>query len=304
MLIRLSFVTAFVFATRLLAAEPPQIIHLPDRALVPDVAVDAKGILHMVYGLGDHAWYVRSADNGATLTAPVQVNTEGKVSLTMGERGPKLSVGSDGVIHVVWADRWSPGVKVYVRYTRSVDGGKTFEPPKQVSPMPGTDGVTMSADGAGNVLVFWHVMDPPQKEIPSATWLHMSRSTDNGATFAPSERLKITGITGLACSMCMMRARIAADGNVYLALRVADNNIRDFYLLKSRKTENNFTPIRVNEDNWELKECPMCGPELTIDREGKALCAFMSRHRVLLVGHGYRAGRLQAPRHHAVPRER
>src|SRR5512137_1518247 len=98
MLTRLSLVVAFAIATRLFAADAPQIIHLLDRALVPDVAVDAKGIMHMVYGLGDHAWYVRSADNGATLTAPVKVNTEGKVSLTMGERGPKMSVGGDGVI--------------------------------------------------------------------------------------------------------------------------------------------------------------------------------------------------------------
>ena len=198
----------------------------------------------------------------------------------MGERGPKLALGRDGSIHVVWGDRWSPGAKCYGRYARSIDGGKSFEPAKQTSPMPGIDGPTIAADGEGNVLVFWHVFDPPQKEVPQGHWMYLSRSTDNGATFAAAERIKVSGIKDLACSMCMMRARIARDGSVYLVFRSAENNIRDFYVLRSPTAENRFTPIRVNEDNWELKECPMCGPELAIDQEGQALCAFMSRHRV------------------------
>jgi hypothetical protein len=257
-----------------------RIIAAPDKALVPDVVVDAKGVLHMVYGLGDHAWYVRSTDNGGTFSPPVQINSAGKVELRMGERGPKLAVGNDGSIHVVWADRWSPGAQCRVRYSRSTDDGKSFEPAKQVSPMPGVDGATIAADGEGNVLVFWHVFEPPQEEVPNGHWIYLSRSTDNGAGFASAERVRIANIKDLACSMCMMRARIGGDGNVYLAFRSAENNIRDFYVLRSRKTENRFTALRVNRDHWELKTCPMCGPELTLDRQGRAFCAFMSRHRV------------------------
>ena len=262
------------------AADPVGIIRLPDKALVPDVAMDAGGVLHMVYGLGDHALYVRSSDNGSTFTEPVRVNAEGKVQLTMGERGPKLALGAGGSVHIVWADRWSPGAKVYVRHARSIDGGKSFEPAKQVSTMPGIDGATLAADAEGNVLAFWHVFDPPQQEIPNAHWIYLARSIDNGKTFTPPERVKIANAKDLACSMCMMRPRIGRDGNVYLAFRSAENNIRDFYILKSRTTENNFTAIRVNNDNWELKTCPMCGPELTLDAKGGALCAFMSRNRV------------------------
>jgi hypothetical protein len=242
--------------------------------------MDADGVLHMVYGLGDNALYVRSKDNGGTFSSPVKVNSSGKVCLTMGERGPKLALGRDGSIHVVWGDRWSPGAKCYVRYARSIDGGKSFEGAKQISPMPGVDGPTIAADGEGNVLVFWHVFDPPQQEVPNGHWMYLSRSTDNGATFAAAERVKVSGIKDLACSMCSMRARIGRDGNVYLVFRSAENNIRDFYVLRSPKSENRFTPIRVNQDNWELKECPMCGPELALDQEGQAVCAFMSRHRV------------------------
>jgi hypothetical protein len=257
-----------------------RVVYLPDEALVPDVMMDGAGVLHMVYGLGDHAWYVRSADDGRTFSPPVKVNTEGKVTLKMGERGPKLALGRGGSIHVVWADQWSPGVKVYPRYSRSLDGGRTFEPPRALASLSGIDGLTVAADGEGTVVAFFHQVSPAQQEIPQAHRLYLARSTDNGATFGPEERMKIQGMDDLACSMCMMRARITADANVCLALRVANDNIRDFFLLRSPKQENAFTPLRVNEDYWELKTCPMCGPELTLDPTGWMLCAFMSRHRV------------------------
>ena len=101
-----------------------RLVYLPEGALVPDAIMDGDGVLHMVYGLGDHAWYVCSADNGRAFSPPARVNTEGKVTLKMGERGPKLALGKDESVHVVWADQWSPGVKVYPRYSRSLDGGQ------------------------------------------------------------------------------------------------------------------------------------------------------------------------------------
>lgn len=269
-----------------------RVLPLPEAALVPDVMMDGAGVLHMVYGLGEDAWYVRSADNGRTFSSPVKVNTEGKVTLTMGERGPKLALGQAGMltntrirvwapsIHVVWADQWSPGVQVYPRYSRSLDGGRTFEPPRALAALTGIDGLTVAADGAGTVVAFFHQVSPPQQEIPEAHRLYLARSTDNGTTFGPEERMKIQGMDALACSMCMMRARITADADACLALRVANDNIRDFFLLRSPKRENAFTPLRVNEDYWELKTCPMCGPELTLDPAGRMLCAFMSRHRI------------------------
>jgi hypothetical protein len=269
------------------------VVPLPEGALVPDVMMDGAGVLHMVYGLDDDAWYVRSADNGRTFSTPVKVNTEGKVTLTMGERGPKLALGrnvvltnarvpvSEPSIHVVWGDKWSPGVQVYPRYGRSLDGGRTFEPPRALASLFGVDGLTMAADGAGTVVAFFHYVTPGQPlAVPQAHCLYLARSTDNGATFGPEERVKIQGMDDLACSMCMMRARITADASVCLAYRVANDNIRDFFLLRSPKHENAFTPLRVNEDRWELTTCPMCGPELTLDPAGRMLCAFMSRHRI------------------------
>jgi len=198
----------------------------------------------------------------------------------MGERGPKLAVGNDGKIHVVWMDEWAPGVKTFVRYSRSIDGGKSFEPLKTISAMSGIDGVTVTADGLGHVVAFWHVTAEPKPEVNAATWLHTVRSSDHGVTFGAGEKVVITNLSGLACSMCMMRARAGADGNVLLAFRSAQDSIRDFYVLEGRISENRFTAVRVNEDNWKLDSCPMCGPELTLAPNGQSVCAFMARNKV------------------------
>ena len=256
-----------------------RIVPVPDGALVPDVMVDKAGVAHMVYGLNNNAYYERSTHNGASFSPPVKVNSTGTVVTTMGERGPKLAVGADGVIHVVWADQWKPGVEVYVRYARSLDGGKSFGPRQTVSSMPGVDGTTMTVDRAGNVLVFWHVMVSPPPAVPQATWVHMARSTNNGASFAANEKVQTTNLAGIACSMCLMRARCDADGEVCLAFRNAEGNVRDFYLLKGAPTKNDFRALRINQDNWIIDYCPMCGPELTLDPNGRAICAFMSRNK-------------------------
>lgn len=262
------------------AASAVKVLSAPARCLVPEVAMDAQGILHLVYGLDHHACYVRSTDQGATFTKPVQIDSSGQVETRMGERGPKLAVGGDGVIHVVWVDEWAPGVKTFVRYARSLDGGKSFEPLKTLSSMSGVDGATLAADGRGHVTAFWHVMAEPKPEVKSATWLHTARSSDRGAAFGPCEQVVITNLPGLACSMCMMRARADADGNVCLAFRGARDSIRDIYVLKGPIAENRFTALRVNQDHWNIDYCPMCGPELTFTPDGRLLCAFMSRQRV------------------------
>jgi hypothetical protein len=268
------------FAAAASASPEVRIIPAPADCLVPDVAVDSKGVLHMVYGLDHNAWYIRSSDHGRAFTAPVKANSAGAVETKMGERGPKLAVGADGSIHLAWVDEWAPGVKTFVRYSRSLDSAKTFEPLKTLSAMSGVDGATLTADGKGNVVAFWHVMADPKPAVNAATWLHTTRSADNGATFGATEKVQISNLSGLACSMCMMRARAGRDGNAYLAFRSAEGGIRDFYVLKGRITENHFTAVRVNQDNWNLDHCPMCGPELTLAPSGQTLCAFMTRAKV------------------------
>jgi hypothetical protein len=123
-------------------------------------------------------------------------------------------------------------------------------------------------------------MVPAQTLVPEATWLHCARSADNGASFFADTKVVINNHSGLACSMCMTRARFGIDGKIYLVFRSAKDNIRDFYVLKGDALGGDFTAIRVNNDNWNINYCPMVGPELEIGNGGRQFCAFMSKGHV------------------------
>ena len=257
-----------------------KVLHLPEGALAPNALVDAVGTIHLVFGMNHNAYYTCSKDNGLSFVPPIKVNSTGTVETEMGERGPKIALGKDSLIHVVWVDDWAPGVQTFVHYARSTDGGKSFSAAKTLSSMLGVDGVTVVADNTNHVIAFWHVMQPPKPIEPSATWLYMARSLDNGATFNTDERVHMSNHTGLACSMCMMSGQAGKDGRFYLAFRSAQDNVRDTFLLAGNPEENNFTVQRVNNDNWKIERCPMNGPELTISPSGTLFCAYMSRQRV------------------------
>jgi len=57
---------------------------------------------------------------------------------------------------------------------------------------------------------------------------------------------------GRACGCCRLEARVAPDENLYIAFRGGFQNIRDPYLLKGKKTENDFRVTRISEDNWDF----------------------------------------------------
>ena len=76
---------------------------------------------------GGDVYAMTSSDNGATWTSPVRLDA--------GDTGNnsflgQLLVGSDGVVHAVFEQNRGAGTRVW--YTRSTDGGLTFEPGEPV----------------------------------------------------------------------------------------------------------------------------------------------------------------------------
>jgi hypothetical protein len=239
-----------------------KVMRAPRGAEVPEVALDDRGVLHMVYGIAtetgnDYAgpgnsYYVQSRDNGRTFTTPVQLNRpgDGWGGARM-ERGPKLALGKDGALHVVSLGNYKKGGGVW--YTRSTDDGKTFEPGRNLLDVQtGCDNATVAADTEGNVFVLWtDGRLGPDPQSPTAAPIFMARSNDNGKTFFKSEEVRHNH-PGRACGCCRLESRVAGDGNLYIAFRGGYQSIRDPYLLKGRKTANDFQAIRVSKDNWKF----------------------------------------------------
>jgi hypothetical protein len=246
---------------------------------VPEGTLDASGQLHLVYGRDDNGYYVQTAGAGSTLARPVRLNHRPGTVSVGGEHGPKMARGQDGTLHVVWLSRGRDAAGVW--YTRSTDGGRTFEAERNIVDIRTTcESATVTADQDGRVWVFW--LDgrlPTNPDTAMAAPIFMARSTDGGRTFARSERVRHDH-PGFACACCRLEARLGPDGQLYLSFRSAYRNIRDAYLLKGAKTENNFHAVRVSEDNWNLDTCPGSGVPFTFDENGRVLASWMSRGRV------------------------
>lgn len=258
----------------------PDIVMLrtPNQGRVPEIAQDKQGVLHLTYGKDNDAFYVQSRDGGKNFSVPVKLNQRAGTVTVGGERGAKIVFGKDGVIHAVWLGHYKLGGGVW--YTRSTDGGKTFEAERNVQDTPiGCDSPTIVADHTGNVLVFWlDARLPKDAENPVTDAIILARSTNNGKAFVKNEVVKYD-FAGRACACCRLEARLSG-ADVYIAFRTGYHNIRDFYLLKSSKLENNFKALRVSDDKWEMEGCPMSGADFSVEKNNRVLLSWMSNGKV------------------------
>jgi hypothetical protein len=93
------------------------------------------GNVYIAWGANGPLRFARSIDHGANWIG-VGDDTVPGTELAASTFAPEISVGLDGTVHIVWHnyDSFDNGrpVKSTIEYTRSTDGGKTFEPPKSI----------------------------------------------------------------------------------------------------------------------------------------------------------------------------
>lgn len=245
-------------------AHKPTLLRVPAHGIQPQVAVDAKGVVHLLYFKGEPAggdiFYARS-ENGTEFKHPIRVNSEAGSAVATGNiRGAHLALGKNGRAHVAWngshkATPKAPGNRTPMLYTRLNDEGTGFEPQRNlIQSAFGLDGGgSVAADDAGNVYVFWHAPDVDKKgEDNRRVWVAVS--TDEGKTFA-AERAASTKPTG-ACGCCGLRAFADSKGTIYTLYRGAkDVKQRDMYLLTSADKGKSFLGEDIHP--WEINICPM-----------------------------------------------
>ncbi len=245
------------------------VMRTPGNGIQPQVAVDQKGVLHLIYFNGDPSagdiYYVRKAAGAAEFSKPIMVNSAPGSAIAMGSvRGPQVALGKSGRVHVAWMGAQPAGPKkvVPMLYTRLNDAGTAFEPERNVMQFAdGLDGgASVAADNFGNVYVVWHANPEHNGEAQRRVW--MAHSSDDGKTFArevaaDQEMRQMAGQERAgACGCCGMRAFADEGGTLYILYRAATEEIhRDMVLLVSRDRGKHFTAARVAK--WELNACPM-----------------------------------------------
>ena len=238
------------------------VVRLPAGGIQPQIAVDRKGLAHVVYFAGEPAngdLYYTSLNDAGAFSTPIRITSPGSAIATGTVRGAKLAIGRNGIVHVVWngsgkATPKGPNEATPMLYSRLRPGQRVFDAQRNLIQFAtGLDGGgAIAADDRGRVTVAWHAGGPESKgEGDRRVW--MTTSANDGATF-PREVGVSDAATG-ACGCCGMDALIDRSGSFFLLYRSARDIVhRDAYLLRSSDGRQ-FSSNKLQE--WNIGACPM-----------------------------------------------
>ncbi|HEY7040921.1 MAG TPA: sialidase family protein [Methylomirabilota bacterium] len=208
--------------------------------------------------------YLLRVDDGAR---PVRVNPDG-LTVEALHHPPRLAVAPGGEVYVSWSsEKPKPEGTLFasdLQLSRSLDGGKTFEPPLRVNedrPISHAfDGLAVAPDGT--LLVTW--IDGREGRRDPGTWA--ARVVERG-TRVESAR-KVGDDTCVCC-----RVDAAAGPRDIVALtwrRVFPGDIRDMVMAVSRDGGRSFgDPTLVSADRWRINACPHRGGAIGLDARGR-----------------------------------
>lgn len=281
------------------------------KAMAPELAVGADGVVHLVWiertvqgealaaagaaSKEGHThlaetdlWYARSADGGATFGAPVRVNAQSGAVWGFPVSKPRVLASRDGTVHVFY-----PGNSVVEKtgkpivlpmYARSTDGGRTFAPARVLGAVPESDNSEIVSGGLANAECFGTLTIDDAGGV-YAYWIDTrdmgpqskngkifsAVSLDNGASFGKDFEV----FPADACPCCQITATTAA-GRIYMGSRqVSPEGQRDSVVAVSADRGRTFQPrVRWGGDRWTIEGCPLKANALAVDGTNVYTAAF------------------------------
>jgi len=161
-----------------------------------DIVAGEPGTLHVLYARGSRfrvleepraVFYVRSTDGGASWSEPTALmDIPGQ---DYGASELRLFLDPAGRLHATWVEWNADGFGRAVYYTRTLDGGGTWEPveivdhkdPDKPPRESWRERIIVAGDDAGHLFRFWLT-------APPAHWYYQL-STDGGSTWGAKSRL-------------------------------------------------------------------------------------------------------------------
>ena len=239
------------------------------------------------------AFVAVSRDGGQSFAAPVRANDVVGTVRAATESGPRVALGpppagkADPVIVLVWTGREPAST---IRRTRSIDGGRTFEPSVTLEgpKVAGNRGwASVSLDERGDVRAIWldhravpaagtgqthhhagAAPTPDGKAPDSATAADtVLRAQRSGLYYAGPGASPARELATGVCYCCKTALATGPGGLVAAAWRhVYEGNLRDMAFTTSRDGGRTFgAPQRVSADGWAIDGCPEDGPAVVVD---------------------------------------
>jgi hypothetical protein len=219
----------------------------------PQITVDNKGLVRLVFGDKDKIYFSISNDQGKTFSKPSLIGQVSEMHLGM-TRGPQLASSKDYSI-VTAMDK-----KGNIHSFRLTHKSGNWEKIKNVNDLDASapEGLmSVSADDQNNFYAVWLDSREEKKNnicvsiLKDKTW-----SKNEFAYKSPESHV---------CECC--KPSIAVNGyNVSIMFRNWLKGSRDLYLISSLDAGQTFSEAqKLGNGTWSLKGCPMDGGGLTVD---------------------------------------
>lgn len=224
-------------------------------------------------------YFARSTDGGKTFSAPVRVNGKPGELWGFATSRPRVAVSKSGIIHVFYhgnrREPSAPRQAVDARYTRSVDGGKTFEMARTLN----TEGQGYD-DGELNEAHCFGTMGVAPNGDVHAYWIdtrHMKSAEDNGAIYGVVSRnegktfeAEKLIVQSEACPCCQLNVAFAPDGKALLTLRSvgADGSRNAAFKVSADRGKTFSASVNVSDKKWKINACPLKPLAVTSDSKG------------------------------------
>lgn len=281
-------VLAFLLFPLGVDAAPTALSPSTQKAAAPDLAINSRGEIAALWvdrspqeqaGAGQDrhlaitdVYVAISRDGGESFDTPVKLNSTAGVVWGQQVSRPRISGTPNGTWHVSYAaNDEHPVLKktaLTTHYTRSLDGGKSFESPRRLSSLTDQDMSsvihggfvsaaafgTMTTAPDGSVHVFWIDTRHMNPDSNSGA-LYGTTSTDDGTTFGAEKQIIDTGV----CPCCQLMAVANSRSDVFVGSRkVTPDNIRPstvMYLAKKNSTP--ATRVEIDGAPWQISGCPL-----------------------------------------------
>lgn len=229
----------------------------------PQISVDSKGVVRLVFGQDDKILFATSKDKGKTFSKPVLIGEVAKMHLGM-TRGPQLATSRD--YSVVTAIDQQGNIHS-LRLTHKT--GKW----EKISNVNDSDGsapeglMSIASDDNNNFYAVWlDLRENRKNNIAFTSMKGNSKWATNKFAYKSSE--------DHVCECC--KPSIAVKGtNVSIMFRNWLKGSRDLYLINSSNSGQSFSDAqKLGKGTWPLNGCPMDGGGLNIDASGEIRTAW------------------------------
>ncbi|MDE2507074.1 MAG: exo-alpha-sialidase [Planctomycetota bacterium] len=237
----------------------------------PQVAIDAEGRIHLVFGRGTAIFHARSDDGGRTFGAATRVGELPALSLGM-RRGPRVAAAGKSLVVAAIGGKEGRGRDGDLLAWRSDDHGRTWVGPTRVNSVEASarEGLhAIAARDDGVVAAVWLDDRNGRKQLWGAT------SRDGGASW-DRDQLIYQSPERSVCECCHPSVAWGDDGTLRVMWRNSLKSARDMYLTTSRdggKTFGAASPLGTGR--WILNACPMDGGAVAVAPGGRVATIWM-----------------------------